>query len=358
MRANSFALIMAGGQGTRFWPWSTDDRPKQFLPIIGDQPLIAQTWKRLRRLIPEENIYVVADRRYLPAVRECLPTFEESNFISEPSPRNTAPCLMMANIVLSEKNRNATLLVTPADHHIANEGLFAEQMAAALEAAQSRCLVTAGIPPTSAHTGYGYIQVKPRHKVTVGGHDFFTVAAFREKPDRATAKRYLRTGRFFWNSGMFVYRLDNFRSFLETYAPDYFGKYLEMERLQPGSDPFNVLFNTIRPDSIDYVLMERLRETRMVRAQFDWNDVGSWSSLYEAGTKDVSGNVARGNIVLIESRDSLAFTTITKPIALVGLKNVAVIETESGVLVAEMGSLQRVKVALNELRSKGLIKTK
>ena len=211
MQSNYFALIMAGGQGTRFWPWSTAEKPKQFLAVIGKRPLITQTYQRLQRFIPAKNIFVIADKKYLLAVRECLPGFSRQNFIAEPAPRNTAPALIQANIFLSRIDPGASLLVVPADHHIADEKTFAKQLSAALAYARNRCIITAGIKPSEPHTGYGYIQFIEGKG---GGRDslgFFPIKQFKEKPDQATAVKYLRKGNFYWNSGMFIYKIAFFR---------------------------------------------------------------------------------------------------------------------------------------------------
>ena len=206
---------MAGGQGTRFWPWSTSEKPKQFLSVVGEEPLITQTYGRLLKFIAKKNIFVIADGKYLPAVRACLPGFSRRNFIAEPAPRNTAPALMQTNIFLSKINPQAHLLVVPADHFIAKENIFAKQLTAALEYAKNRCVITAGIKPSEPHTGYGYIQFSAEKVKQTG---FFPIKQFKEKPDHKTALKYMKSGNFFWNSGMFIYKLAFFREFLKKYA--------------------------------------------------------------------------------------------------------------------------------------------
>jgi mannose-1-phosphate guanylyltransferase len=346
MKRNHFALIMAGGQGTRFWPWSTAEKPKQFLAVVGKQPLITQTYRRLRKFIPAANIFVSADRKYLPAVRECLPGFSRRNFIAEPAPRNTAPALIQANIRLSCLDPDANLLVVPADHYITEEKTFAAQLAAALEHAENRCVITAGIKPSEPHTGYGYIQfIEGKQK-----GQFYPVKKFREKPDHKTATEYLEKGNFYWNSGMFIYKLAFFKEFIKKYAPYYGRQYSKLERSwdQPGQ--FAQAYRAITPESIDYALMEKLQEAEMFKAQFSWNDVGSWSSVYEMNEKDALGNVCRGHAIAIDARNSLVFSCGRKPLAVIGLERVAVIDTANGILVAPIDKLQQVKRVIDILK--------
>ena len=229
MKNNHFALIMAGGQGTRFWPWSTAKKPKQFLSVVGDEPLLTQTYKRLKKFINKKNIFVIADGKYLKNVLECLPGFPVANYISEPAPRNTAPALIQSNIYLSQINPQANLLVVPADHFIADENVFAAQLTAALEYAQNHCIVTAGVKPSEPHTGYGYIRFAKAKPERQSGTYFYKIMQFKEKPDRKTALNYLKKGNYYWNSGMFVYKLANFKEFFKQYAPYY---YLQYERLE------------------------------------------------------------------------------------------------------------------------------
>lgn len=346
MKRNNFALIMAGGQGTRFWPWSTAEKPKQFLPVVGKWPLITQTYRRLRRFIPAANIFVIADRKYLPEVRRCIPGFPRRNYIAEPAPRNTAPALIQANIVLSRIQANARLLVVPADHHIADEKTFARQLSAALDFAENKCIVTAGIKPSEPHTGYGYIHF------TEGKHrgDYYPVKQFKEKPDHKTASAYLEKGNFYWNSGMFIYTLANFKAFIKEYAPYYGGQYQKLERAFAQPAQFAKTYKSITPESIDYALMEKMKEVVMFKAEFSWNDVGSWSSVYDMNEKDPQGNVCRGRAIAIDSRNSLVFSCGKKPLAVIGLERIAAIDTDNGILVAPIDKLQQVKRVIDILK--------
>ena len=341
---------MAGGQGTRFWPWSTAEKPKQFLSVVGNEPLLTQTYKRLKKFINKKNIFIIADGKYLKNVQECLPGFPTANFISEPAPRNTAPALIQANICLSQINPHANLLVVPADHFIADENIFAGQLPAALEYAQNRCIVTAGIHPSEPHTGYGYIRFAKTNPHKIGNIDFYKIIQFKEKPDKKTAINYLKNGNYFWNSGMFVYKLAYFKEFFKQYAPYYHKQYKLLERAAGNSERFAALYKAIKPESIDYALMEKIKETVMFKAEFSWNDVGSWSSVYEMNEKNKQENVCRGRIIAIDTRQSLLFSNQSKPLAVIGLDHVAVINTENGILVAPISQLQQVKQVIQILK--------
>ena len=348
MNKNHFALIMAGGQGTRFWPWSTADKPKQFLAIVGNKPLVTQTYRRLKKFIPANNIFIIADRKYLAAVRACIPKFPRRNFIAEPAPRNTAPALIQTNIVLSRIDPDANLLVVPADHYIADEKTFARQLKTALAHAENRCIITAGIKPSEPHTGYGYIHFVSREATG----DFFPVKQFKEKPDRKTASEYLKKGNFYWNSGMFVYKISFFKEFVKKYAPYYGKQYDKLEKAFPDVRKFAAIYIETKPESIDYALMEKMKEVVMFQARFSWNDVGSWSSVYEMNEKTPEKNVCRGKVIAIDTVRSLLFSDQSKPLAIIGLDQVAVIQTENGILVAPLGRLQQVKQVIEKLKNK------
>lgn len=351
MNENNYALIMAGGQGTRFWPWSTEEKPKQFLDVIGGRSLLAQTYHRLKKLILPGNIFVIASSRYRKAVRHCLPGFPARNFIAEPVPRNTTPALILANIRLSRISDDINLLVTPADHFIQDEGIFSGQLQNALKCAEDRCIVTAGIKPFFPHTGYGYIQFHRRRPHQIQNEKFFRVEGFREKPDWATANAYVKKGNCDWNSGMFVYKLRFFREFILTHSPYYGGQYLRMESCGKNEKRLAGVFAATRPESIDYSLMEKMCEVRMFEARFGWNDVGSWSSVYEINPKGPKGNVVKGNAVLLNTENSLVFSTTDRPLAAIGLRDMAIIQTETGLLVSPLQETQRVKEVYSLLKS-------
>jgi len=350
MQKKYLGLILAGGQGTRFWPWSTEEVPKQFLIIVGKEPLITQTFNRLKEFIPTDNIYVVADIKYFVMVMELVPEFRQLNFISEPSPRNTAPSLMLANLYLSRINPDANVVVVPSDHYIEDHDMFAAQLLNAMSFADNRCIITCGIKPNMPHTGYGYIKFNENESSMLGQTDFFDVDEFKEKPELNVAEDYLEKGNYYWNSGMFIYKVKYFKEFLGDYSPYYFIQYTELEKVFHHKLSFYERFNTIEPKSIDYALMEKVQEVKMFKAEFQWNDVGAWSSVYDMNPKDPFNNVTqKKNNIFIDSENSMIFSTDEKPVAAIGLKNIVVINTENGVLVADMNELQKVKKVIRKL---------
>ncbi len=351
MKKKHFGLILAGGQGTRFWPWSTEDKPKQFLNIVGKEPLITQTFNRLKKITDAENIFVVADKRYLGLVKESIPEFKEVNFIDEPCPKNTAPSLILSNIALGRIDEDANVAVVPADHYIPDTEIFSAQLKDALNFADNRFIITSGIRPNMPHTGYGYINYNGNISSTPERTEFFDVEGFKEKPDLETAKEYVADGNYCWNSGMFFYNLKHFKSFLQEYAPYYYDQQCLLEQHFTDRDEFCRIFSNIEPESIDYALMEKVKEVKMFPAEFRWNDVGAWTSLYELNPKDEQNNVAeRRENVFVDTEGSLIFSTESKPIAVIGLKNVAVINTENGILISALDELQKVKIASQKIK--------
>ena len=351
MAKKHFGLIMAGGQGTRFWPWSTEETPKQFLSIIGKEPLVTRTYNRLKQCIPAENIFIVADKKYLGLVKQSIPGFRESNFIDEPSPKNTAPCLILSNIALSHIEEDANTAVVPADHYIPDTEVFAAQLEDTLNFADNQCIITSGIKPTMPHTGYGYIKFNENAAAPGGNTTFFDVASFKEKPKPQVAEQYLAEGNYYWNSGMFFYNLKHFKLFLQEYSPYYYEQYLELEKTFHHRPSLCNVYNAVKPESIDYALMEKVKQVKMFKAGFRWSDVGAWSSVYELNPKDEQGNVTeKSNNIFIDSNDSMIFSTEGIPIAVVGLKNIAVINTKNGILISDLNQLQKVKTVTQRMK--------
>ena len=352
MQKKYYGLILGGGQGKRFWPWSTQAVPKQFLNIIGDEPLITQTYNRLKTFIPPENIFIVADIKYLWWIMDSIRGFQQSHLITEPQPRNTAPCLILANIYLSRRDADANVLVVPADHYIPDTEIFAAQMKDALDFADQKCVVTCGIKPEMPHTGYGYIKFNEQSPAPGGKTKFFEALEFKEKPELPLARQYLNEGNYYWNSGIFVYKIRHFKEFLGEYAPYYFIQYTELEKVFHHKLSFYEAFTNIKAESIDYALMENLPEVKMFKGEFRWNDLGSWSTVYDLSPKDEDHNMSlKKSNIFIDSENSMIFSTNAKPVAALGLKNIAVINTENGVLVADMNELQRVKEIIDKLEA-------
>lgn len=351
------AVIMAGGSGTRFWPRSTEARPKQFLNIFGDRTMLQATVDRIEPIIPAERVWVITNRSYIDLVKEQLPDIPEGNIIGEPVARNTAPCVASAAALLREKDPDATMVVLPADHSISNPEKFISILETAAEKAnQDNALLTIGIRPDRPETGYGYIEFDKKSGETVKGNEVKKVVQFREKPDLKTARQFIYSGNFLWNSGMFVWKasvvIDEFREHLA-------GVYEQIERLQPAigtekqEEAIGSFYENCPSISIDYGIMEKAETVYVVPGEFGWNDVGSWRAVYDLREKNEKGNVIQSDHVTIESsQNNLVHSESEKMIALVGVENLAVVETEDAILICDMDNSQGVKQVVQTLREK------
>lgn len=352
------AVIMAGGVGTRFWPLSRQQSPKQFLPIISDRTMIEETVGRLLPAIPADNIYTIANREHTQVMREYLPNLPEANFLVEPQGKNTAPCLVLATAVIFAQNPEAVVAVFPADHSIQKEEIFREKLLAGAEmAAQTENLITFGIPPDFPSTGYGYIRFDKESANPAGGEDFFTVQEFKEKPDAATAREFVAAGNYFWNSGMFIWQAQTFAQKLEEFAPDVHRHWQRiLEAVQAGdltgeSDRIAEIYHELPATSIDYALMEKARGVMMGEGNFGWSDVGAWSALASFWEQDDKGNAVRGDSLTLDAENNLVYNP-GKLTALVGVKDLVVVETDDALLICPKDMDQKVKEIVTELKEK------
>lgn len=355
------AVIMAGGSGTRFWPRSTESRPKQFLNIFGDRTMLQSTVDRIESLIPPEGIWVITNDKYVDLVQEQLPEVPAQNIVGEPVAKNTAPCVALAAALIQEKDPDATMVVLPADHQISDPEKFRSILQAAKSKAQDeQALVTIGINPGHPETGYGYIEFDKEASESFGDHEIKKVNQFREKPDLDTAKSFLEAGNFLWNSGMFIWQaatiLDEFKEHLPSV-------YRNITELSPAigstkqKKAVNNFYRACPSISIDYGIMEQSQSVFVVPGSFGWNDVGSWSAVYELREKDKDGNaIQASHSVLVGSTDNLIHSQSNKLIALVGVKNLAVVETDDAILVCNMDESQDVKKVVKQLRDKEELK--
>ena len=349
------AVILAGGRGTRFWPLGRANRPKQFLPIAGRKPMVAETVDRVRPLIPPERILMVADAAQTRSLRRLFPDMVGSNFVIEPLARNTAPSLMLATARVWLDNPEAVVAVLPADHLIREPGKFLEKLgAAAAFAAADPSIVIFGIRPTYPATGYGYIHFQKGRPRKMGRQIFYPVRAFREKPGLELARRFLASGAHSWNSGMFVWRADVFARKLEAYAPDLLPFWKGMLEALEKKDAKMLagVFAKIPAISIDYALMEKARGVVVCPGDFGWSDVGAWSSLFDVWEADGAGNVARGDCLVLDSRGCLVYNP-GRLTALVGVKDLIVVQTDDALLVCSAREDQRVKEIVETLKKTG-----
>lgn len=352
-----FVVLMAGGSGTRLWPLSTSDRPKQLLALTGARSLLQQTMDRALLLAPPERVLVLTSARYLSAVREQLPELPPAQVVAEPVPRDTAGAVALAAAVGRAVCPGAVMVVLPADHLITATEPFLEAVrSAARGAATSQALYTFGIEPTHAATGYGYLEQGAAVQVP-GETGHFQLARFREKPDLATAESFLASGRFLWNSGVFVWRTEVIWKELERRLPEH------VARLGPLSERFGrpdfvealaEAFAPLAKISIDFAVMEKAAEVRMVRAGFDWCDVGGWPALGAYLPRDAAGNAHRGNLEALDARDNLVFCEDpSELVALVGVEGLVVVRSGARTLVVPGSRAQEIKALVDRLGVKG-----
>ena len=351
-----YAVIMAGGKGTRFWPRSRERKPKHLLDIIGERTIIRETVDRIRPIIPPENTLVVTGKSHAGELMRQLPEVPRSNIIIEPVGRNTAPCIGFAALHIRRKTPDDVMVVLPSDHLIADDKKFLEILGAAAEMAErGDHLVTIGIRPTAPETGYGYIEQGGR-KAEIRGEEVFAVRSVREKPDAEQAGKFLDAGGFLWNSGMFVWRTSVLLDAVRQWLPDLYRGLLRIEGALGSAREADVVEEVYRgaePVSIDYGVMEKARNAVVIQGDFGWSDVGSWDSLWEVSRKDEKGNAARGRLIAADSRNCLVHSP-AKPVALVGVDDLIVVETDDVLMICRRGSSQDVKKAVAALEKSDL----
>ncbi len=358
--SQAFALILAGGSGTRFWPASRTTRPKQVLAIGpgAKDPLIARTARRIEALCPPERAYIATGTSLVGVTREALPWFPESSFLAEPVPRNTAACIGWASAIIKRRDPDALIAALPSDQLMDDEPAFRAAVARAFHIAESGTIVTMGIQPNRPETGYGYIELGS--KLSAGVR---RVARFVEKPTREVAEGYLASGNYLWNAGMFFFRAQSMLDAIATHMPDLAEG---LERIEAaakvGSEAeraaTNAVFQDLESISIDYGIMEKVRELAVIPADVGWSDLGSWHTVWELGSKDAQGNVASDSAVLVDSQNNLIEDLRTVPggkriIALVGLHDLCVVETDDALLIIPRERCQDVREVVDALKRRG-----
>jgi mannose-1-phosphate guanylyltransferase len=353
-------VIMAGGSGTRFWPLSRKSRPKQFLALAGDAPLLAATVARLPPLARPERTWIVCGPKHAQAARRMLPQLPKDNFIVEPCARNTAPCVGLAALHVAASDPNGIVAMLPADHHIGRPAAFRDAIAAAAQLAERGAIATIGIQPSRPETGYGYLKLGPRLAARgakgKGKLQAFKVERFVEKPDVVTAARYLADGGYLWNSGIFVFRADVILEEIRRAMP-VLGEQLDAIKKTLGTPAYAKTLRRVFPDcpsiSIDYGVMEKSDRIAVVPATFGWSDVGSFAALSDVRTTDHLGNVAEGDAMVIDGRNNVVIATKERPVAVVGIDDVVVVDAGDAVLVCRRDRAQDVRKAVEELSRRG-----
>lgn len=353
---NTYIAIMAGGIGSRFWPLSRINYPKQFLDILGSgQSLIQQTYERFRHLVPRENIYVVTANEYLGITREQLPDLPRENILGEPYRKNTAPCIAYISFKIRELNPEASLIVAPADHLILNEHKFLDICNQALEFVNHfNALITIGIKPTYPNTGYGYIQ----HEGIEAIPSIFKVRTFTEKPNKELAKTFIASGDFLWNSGIFVWQIKRGLEAFKKHLPEMY------ELFASDADKLNTpeeksILESIYPQcsniSIDFGVMEKADNVYVIPASFGWSDLGTWNSAWENMEKDYLENAVAGtNVIVFDTNKCVVNVPDDKLVVLQGLDDYIIVDTKDVLLICQKEKEQEIKEYLAEVkRNKG-----
>ncbi len=350
---NLFCLIMAGGSGTRFWPRSRAAKPKQYLNIVGDESLLQSTIKRFSTFTDPQNIYIVSSKSQAEVLEAQTPELPAQNLIYEPVGKNTLPCIGLTAMFAEKEDPGGIMVVSPSDHLVEDNDLFRDTVLAASKIADERDgIVTIGITPSYPATGYGY--VKTAENITAGEKiSQYKVERFVEKPDRETAEKYLDEGRFFWNSGLFVFKVRVFLEAVEQFAP---ALYKDLRKIQQdmGNPSFpqtlDSVYRAVENISVDYGIMEHAQNIYLVEGNFGWNDLGSWESVYEVEEKDKNGNAGQGEVYLHDTRNSYVYVQ-NEMVALIGLDDVVVVRDGNATLVCKRENAQDVKKIVERLKS-------
>jgi mannose-1-phosphate guanylyltransferase len=353
---NLYAVIMAGGKGTRFWPRSRAKYPKQFLNIVGQKSMLQQTIDRIQPLIDLKKIFIVTAQDQVEQTKQQLPELSPDNILVEPLGKNTAPCIGLAAVYISQIEPDSIMCALPADHYLEKEAEFRAILSKAIEFLQDDdYLITLGIQPTRPETGYGYIEIGDE-LATLGDKKIFRANRFLEKPELALAKELVACGQYLWNSGMFIWRTSSILREIQQYLPNlYHGLQEISSALNTSREPEVIgrVYANLDAISIDKGVMEKADKIAVIPCQLGWNDVGSWTSLYDLLPTDTSGNIIIGKHISIDSYGCLIISP-DKLVATIGLKDIIVIDTEDALLICPKDQGQRVRDLIEELKKKGL----
>lgn len=343
------ALIMAGGKGTRFWPLSTEEKPKQFLNLIGEDTMIQMTVNRIKPIIPIERIFVCTGEMYVDLVKEQLPELPEKNIIVEPEGRNTAPCIALSAFIINKYYEDATMVVLPSDHLIKDENEYRSIINDADRFVNNNknAIITLGMKPSRAETGYGYIKIG-EEKNSLNSHEVIKVDAFVEKPDKKTAEEYLDNGSYLWNGGTFIWSAKNILEQIRKYSPDTYEALKDIEEIDERWLKYLIKaqYSETQAISIDYAVMEKSRDIYVIPSDFIWDDVGSWEALDRYREKDRFGNIYVGNTKVVDGRNNLIISS-SNSIVVEGLSDIYVIENGGKILVGHKSNVANVKALKN-----------
>ena len=351
--AERFVVIMAGGRGERFWPQSRLATPKHLLPIVGDKTMLAQTVDRVVGVVPRANVFVITTQAQLKGCQAACPDLPTANIVAEPMGRDTAAATGLALLLVKQRNPQAAFAMLPADHVIHDVAEYQKLLQVAFESAEAAdVLVTLGITPAEAATGFGYIQQSGPWK-EISGRAVKAVKRFVEKPDLETAKAYVSSGEYFWNAGMFVWRVPVVENAFKLYAPDLYVGLTKLESTVKSTGdwaaPLAQLYPTLPKISVDYALMEKSTNVVVVPATFDWDDVGAWPAIAKHFKPDASGNVLRGVAMVEDGRNNIIVSDDGHLTAVVGASDLIVVHTPEATLVCPKDKAQDIKALLKRL---------
>lgn len=353
MKNNLYAVIMAGGQGTRFWPRSRHKRPKQLLDIVGSESMIQQTVSRISPLIPEKRIFIVSNEIHVAELKDHIPYIPESNIVVEPVGRNTAPAIGLTSLYIKRANPDAVLVILPSDHLVQKESIFRQTVEKAkLAAEKGDYLITLGMKITSPETGYGYIRMG-----NIIRDGLYRVKAFIEKPDKEKAKKFMRNGGHLWNSGIFIWRADLILRMIKRYLPDLYSSLMEIDKVigtEKEKKVIRSIYSEMESVSVDFGILERADNVTVIPSDFEWNDVGSWTALDNIFKKGPHGNIEQAKHVSIDTTNTLVYSP-KKLIATIGIKDLIIVETEDALLVCHKKRAQDVKKLVDKMKSDGLV---
>lgn len=349
-----FVVIMAGGRGERFWPQSREAMPKHLLPIVGDRPMLAQTVDRVAGVVPPANIFVITTRAQLAGCRAACPGLGAANIVAEPMGRDTAAATGLAMLLVKQRNPAAAFAMLPADHVIHDTAEYAKLLNVAFESAEAAdVLVTLGIKPATPETGFGYIQrAGPWRKV--GGREVFAVKRFVEKPNLATARGYLASGEYFWNAGMFVWRVPVVEAAFKAHAAELYAGLAQLGTAAKSAGGWAKalpeIYPTLKKISVDYALLEKATNVVVVPATFDWDDVGAWPAIAKHFTPDSAGNVLRGLAMVEGGANNIVVSTDGHLTGVVGASDLVVVHTAEATLVCPKDKAQEIKALIERLK--------
>jgi mannose-1-phosphate guanylyltransferase len=341
---HAYCIIMAGGRGERFWPLNAQNMPKPFLKILGASTMIQLTVERVARLLPLERIFIVLGKSHVDSARNQLPNLPAANFLVEPEGRDTAPCIGFAAISLLKLDPQAIMIVLPADHFIPDSEHFVKTVSYGADiASRGDYLVTIGIKPSRPETGYGYINA---HEPVFSSNDYtcYKVARFVEKPDVIHAQQYLKEGNYFWNAGMFIWKIKTVLAGIARHMPELHKGLLAIQKAWADRNEvlFTEIYSRLDRKSIDYGLMEKAENVLMIPGEFTWDDLGTWSSLLRVKELDENGNYCSGDTTCLETQNSVICSDGLK-VGVVGLSNLVIVASRDGVLVCDAEHAQEVR---------------